>query len=234
MSGIHSFAVALSIALTPPILLATGRTNPVAIEFPSCKLHLSLPPDVKLNPWRQPPDPIFYTSDPTFNKNGEADLVSAYVDFDGPFWVGTRGSLSVGVFVQRRDGTYNGSISTLDDLDRYIRWWSKTHPEFQFDWINLNGSIWVRRWYDTFGRGLKPDQMRNEIYSIPLDNEEFLEISIQINEWIPGTTDKWKAKADLFRKAITESILLEKKPNQRPDPTPASVTPAAVQPTRQP
>jgi hypothetical protein len=207
----------LWLAMTTAMHASTPTVKSYTIDLPHYMLHFALPEEMAnaIPPWKlvQRFDP----EDSAYLSNGFLEVVAGYHDFKGPFWVGTYGSLEFGFIVQKRLPEFQGEITTLDGLGRYVQWWcNKTNPtyDFKFDKGTLNGMTCVRRRHNTFGSQPAPNTPELEeleIFSQPLDSETFLDMGFTITESVPGSAKKWKEKAEELRDAIKATIVLEPK-----------------------
>ena len=194
----------------------TPSMRPFDIDLPHHVLKFSLPTEItqkmsslQVNKRFDPSDP----SDPAFLRDKFIDLVSKSYQFDGPFWVGTYGWFQFSFSVVKRVPEASEDISTIEGLDRYVRWWSNNPPsDFNFDRSSLAGTTWLRRQKNTFGCEPKNDEQEDtEIFSIPLDKKMFLQVVFRISESVPGSAPKWKPQAEAFREAIKTTIVLQPK-----------------------
>jgi hypothetical protein len=168
----------------------------------------------EMPPWKQPVT-RFDASDPYYERDGMRELATATFPYKGPFWVGTIGSLKFHFMVQRRLPEYVGEITTIEGLDRYLRWWN---PKIDNDADNcvfsrstLNGMPTVRREWNSLGNANISEPEYLEIFSLPLDEGMFLDVGLNIREWVGGRRDKWMKKAEEMSEAIKTTITLEPK-----------------------
>ena len=61
-----------------------------------------------------------------------------------------------------------------------------------------------------------------QAFSFPIDQTCFLRVDFWITETIPGSAQKWKAKAYALREAITATVVLQPKPPGENAPAPGS------------
>jgi len=207
--------LALAIGMVGCASLATPANAPQTIDLPHYVLHFTLPDEMAdaIPPWKLVPK--FDPADSNYLRVGSLAVATGLHEFKGPFWIGTRGYLGFNFTVQRRSREYGGEINTLDGLERYLRWWMRSGSDvedFSFDRSILAVKC-VRRWRDTFGGPANSAGEREEleIFSVPLDGEEFLDIGFHITESIPGSTAEWKQRAEELRDAIKATIVLEPK-----------------------
>ena len=75
----------------------------------------------------------------------------------------------------------------------------------------LNGAASVYRWSQSIGNTAEPEEL--EIFSLPLDNDMFLDVGFNVMQWEGGRgkDKKWKAKAESMREAIKATIVSEPK-----------------------
>ena len=108
---------------------------------------------------------------------------------------------------------YQGEITTIGGLDRYVRWWNAKvdddAPNCVFSLSRLNGMHAVRREWNSFGRANEARPSHLEIFSLPLDEETFLDVGFKMQETVGGRTDKWKMKAEEMAEAIKSTVVLE-------------------------
>lgn len=195
-----------------------------SIDLPGHVLRFSLPEEIALGMTPNEVEKRFDPLDPAYFRNGFREIAGTMYDFKGPFWVGAYGSLKFDFSVMRRKSEYQGDITTIETLDGYVRWWiniGKHAKAFTFDRNALNGKPAVRRWWNTFAEPRVPESEHLEIFSLPLDEEMFLDVGFNIMEWKGGRgkAAKWKAKAEEMREAIKATIVLEPKTsNPRHEP----------------
>lgn len=194
---------------------AEPATRHYSVNLPHHVLRFALPEEVarEMPPWKQP-DQQFDAVNPSFSRDGFREIATATYEYKGPFWVGTIGSLKVHFMVQRLSLNYHGKGGTIEDLDRYVHWWiskGRNAKGCLFSRSTLNGAPAVRREWNTFGNPgeLKPEHI--EIFSLPLDEDMFLDVGFNIREWVPGRAKKWKGKAETLRETIKATIVLEPK-----------------------
>src|SRR5688572_18163116 len=102
----------------------------------------------------------------------------------------------------------DGDIRTVEGLARYVPQWRETvgrrGPVRTFTIASLNGIPAVRRSWSTFGDRGATEPEQSDIYSIPLDNEMFVDVGFRIRRWEGGRDKeaKWKPKAEAARDAI--------------------------------
>ncbi len=142
---------------------------------------------------------FFDTSEPF--ENGYRPVTSTLYDFNGPIWVGARGSLGFYVFIQERSADYKGDITSAEGLQKYIASWIPDYikPALGgFGRVDVNGVAAVSR-----GGG-----SLQEILSFPLDQAMFLEFGLTITVWSGNLSAGWVKRAEAMREAIRSSIHL--------------------------
>jgi len=190
-------------------VVAAGRKPAVRsyrIYLPDHVLEFSLPEEVARELSEgQVPD-YFDPTEPNVFNRGFKPLLSALYDFNGPFWVGAKGSFEFYIFIQQRAPEFEGDISTIDGLEKYIEWWIPTvrNPaRCTFGQSVLNGNQILSRRFDD----------SKEIISMPLDQGMFIEFGLTLMYWARGSKG-WVKKAHAMSDKIRASIML--KPRERP------------------
>ena len=184
------------------------------IDLPQNVLRFSLPEEIAQHMGPRLIDKSFDPStNKTFKRDGFRDLVSMYYQIQGPFLVGPYGALRFDFTVVRRVDGYEGDITTVDGLERYVRWWIGGMPEnrdFSFGQAELAGVKWVFRWRNTMGGG-GVNAADVQAFSFPIDQTSFLRVDFWISETVPGSAPKWKPRAEALREAIKATVVLQPK-----------------------
>jgi hypothetical protein len=200
-----------------PARAAAPAMKSYTIDLPNHILRFSLPEEIVQGelPFKvvDPFDP----QDPSFIKNGFYEIVGALYDVKGPFWVGAYGSLELHFIVQKRNAAIGGDITTIEGLERYVpQWVERVHGRSEkrtFSRASLHGMATIERAESTFGdtTELEPEEM--EIFSLPLDEEMFLDVGFTVMGWEGGhgKEAKWKPKAEAMREKIKATVVLEPK-----------------------
>lgn len=200
-----------------PLHAAGPAMQPYVIELPGHVLRFSLPVAMASGNWPVKQVTRFDPRDDSFARKDFYKVFSVLHDFNGPFWVGAYGSLKIHVMVQRRRAEFPGDIMTLDGLDAYVRSWTPTISSRSsgcvFAQVFLNGMPAVRRECDGFGgpNNQGPDHL--VIFSLPLNDEIFLDVGFNVMAWTPDRAKdkKWKPKAEAWRELILATVVLERK-----------------------
>ncbi|MGC4074982.1 MAG: hypothetical protein QM760_21285 [Nibricoccus sp.] len=188
-----------------------------AIELPQHVLRFSVPEEIARTLSPLEIESRFDPQDSSFLKNGFRQVAGAMYDFNGPFWVGAYGSLKFHFMVQKKMAGYDGDITTVEGLDRYVHSWNATirtrATGCVFSQASLNGLATVRREWNTFGDATKRQPQYLEIFSLPLEDDIFLDVGFNVMGWEGGLGKerKWKAKAEALRELIKASVVLEPK-----------------------
>jgi hypothetical protein len=189
--------------------LVAAERKPVVrsyrIYLPNHVLEFSLPEEIArdLREGRVPE--YFDPTEPKAFERGFRPLLSTLYDFNGAFWVGAKGSFKFYIFIQQRAPEFEGDISTIDGLEKYIEWWipKVRNPAFcTFGRSVLNGNQALSRRFDN----------SQEIISVPLDKDMFIEFGLTLMYWARGSKG-WVKKAHAMSDEIRASIVL--KPRQR-------------------
>ncbi|MBW7895706.1 MAG: hypothetical protein H3C27_11375 [Opitutaceae bacterium] len=177
------------------------------------ELSFSVPKAFLSGMWNRPDR---YNPEWKKDRRGEGSYAEYFFHthwFKGPVWVGNYASAIFIIRIIEADSEYSGQISTLDDLDKYLNWeWmfdgSKTyHPKISrktisgFDWIQT--TIEPSNSKKNVNRG--PE---NTILWFPLGNRRYLMVLWQIDEFVPGKTNRWLDKAHEMRDQILNSIVM--------------------------
>lgn len=193
---------------------ATPAMRSYTIDLPHHVLRFSLPEEIAQHMGPRMIDKSFDPStNKTFQKDGFRDLVRMYYQLQGPVWVGAYGGLRFDFTVVRRVEESKEDITTVDGLERYVRWWIGGMPEnrdFSFGQAELAGAKWVFRWRNTMG-GAGVNAADVQAFSFPIDQTSFLRIYFEITETVPGSAAKWKPKAEALREAIKATVVLQPK-----------------------
>jgi hypothetical protein len=183
-------------------------------------VRFSLPEEMTRGSWPIKVAAHFDPQHPSFLKNGFYSVFDTLHDLNGPFWVGAYGSLKVHFMVQKRDRRFAGDITTIEGLEEYVREWHKTiegvRGDYTFSRVELNGMPAIRRERNTFGDPGKREPEHLEIFSIPLDEEMFLDVGFNVMAWQGGRGKerRWKPKAEALREAIKPSIVVDPAPTR--------------------
>jgi hypothetical protein len=188
---------------------------PYSIGFPKIVMQFSLPKlSLVANSaiFRQK---YFDQDREEFSSKGFEELGEGAVNFEGPFWVGTYGSVTFSILVVKKSAQFRGEIGTVDSLSRYVRWWRASYG-FNFKNGELGSLACVISWVDMFSGGRAPGigngALANmEIFSIPLDDDTFLEIGLDVTEYVAGSANKWINVAYETRDAIVSSIVFTRR-----------------------
>jgi hypothetical protein len=173
-----------------------------AVHFPAHVVKFALPDEmVRQMPRDQIPD-YFEPGDFSF-KRGYEGLVTAAVDFEGPWWVGTVGSLTFDIHVMKRDKTSLHSIDAIDSLGRYIQSTLSAvqRATSRMERTTVNGTDCLLR---TTGEWF-------QVYSFPLDDEIYIEFALQIEKLSERSNSKWVRRAETMRDAIKASLDVKSK-----------------------
>lgn len=188
------------------------------IELPNHILRFSLPEEIAREMRPEQVERRFDLHDASFVKNGFREIAGTLHDIKGLFWIGAYGSLKFHFMVQKRNPAFGGDITVVDGLEQYVRRWNETiegrATGCTFSRASLNGMPAVRREWNTFGDSSKREPEDFEIFSLPLNNEMFLDVGFNVRAWESGRgkESKWKAKAEALREAIKATVVLEPKP----------------------
>jgi hypothetical protein len=180
------------------------------VALPNYVLGISLPAEIVHGDVPIKHMQRFDAQSPDFLKSGFDEVFAAMYDVKGPIWVGAYGSLILHVSVKRKEQEIGGGIESVDALTRYIEKWRKSFPPGAVSRSSLNGIPAVKSVRSNAGEtGRAPSSV--EIYSIPLNDEVFLEISFRVTQWDAGRSKqgKWRPKVDAAREFIESSIVLE-------------------------
>ena len=191
--------------------------KPYAIDLPNHVLRFSLPEEIVRGDLPVTLVQRFEPRDASFVKNGFYEMFAMLYDIKGPFWVGAYGSLKIHLMVQKKLPEYESETATIEKLERYVHWKISRGNDAQGCVISrssLNGAPSVRRQWNTFGDPRKREPEDLEIFSLPLNDELFLDVGFNVKAWEGGRgkEGKWKAKAEALREAIKATIVLEPKP----------------------
>jgi hypothetical protein len=187
------------------------------IELPHHILRFSLPEEIARDLSPREIESRFDPRDPSFVRNGFREIAGTMHDFNGPFWVGAYGSLKFHFMVQKKNPQFGGDITTVEGLERYVRQWNETiegrATGCVFSRASLNGMPTVCREWNRFGDSSNREPDYLEIFSLPLNDEMFLDIGFNVMCWEGGRgkESKWKPKAEALREAIKATIVLESK-----------------------
>jgi hypothetical protein len=47
-----------------------------------------------------------------------------------------------------------------------------------------------------------------KVFSIPIDRKRFVDVGIDISEWVPGSSQKWMPRAEELNDAILSSVVI--------------------------
>ena len=203
----------LACLLANVLSAATPKMRPYTIYLPNHVLQFSLPEEIAQQMAPLQVEKRFEPTDAAYTRNGFFFLASKYYQFQGSFWAGAYGALRFEFSVVRRESEYRGEITTIDGLDRYLSQWRKqvrTEEGYRVGVVELSGARWVYQQKNAFGHVAEGAEDK-EVFSCPLDETMYLDVSFSITETMPGSAAKWKAKAEAFREAIKASIVLEPK-----------------------
>ena len=196
---------------------APPAMRPYVIELPKHTLRFSLPLEIarELSPLEV--ESQFDPSRPKVFDGGFREIAGHLYDINGPVWVGAYGSLKFHFIVQKRSTAFDGDITTVEGLEHYVRQWNATirgrDTGCAFSRALLNGMPAVRREWNRFLDPANPEPDHLVIFSLPLDDQMFLDVGFNIMEWAGGRgkEGKWKPKAEALREAIKSTIVLEPK-----------------------
>jgi hypothetical protein len=121
--------VGLASSVASLLSAAAPIMRPYTIDLPHHILRFSLPEEIAQQMGRLQIDKSFDLTDAAYRRNGFRDLASKYYPIRGPFWVGAYGALRFDFTVVRRVAEYKEDITTVDGLERYVRWWIGGMPE---------------------------------------------------------------------------------------------------------
>jgi hypothetical protein len=207
--------IVLWCANVPPLQAKAPMMKHYAINLPGYVVRFSLPSEIarKLGP--REIEEQFTPDDVSFRKNGFRLVAGTSYDLRGPFWGGAYGSLEFHCMVQQKLPQFSGNVETVEGLESYVRQWNSTiegrATGCVFSRVSLNGMAAVRREWNRFGdpKTREPDCL--EIFSLPLNDELFLDVGFTIMAWEAGRgkEHKWKPKAEALRELIKSTILLE-------------------------
>jgi hypothetical protein len=192
--------------------------RPYTIELPGQVLHFALPEEIARGMPPMKVEKRFDLQDPSFVKNGFREVAGWLHQLNGPIWVGAYGCLKFHFMIQKRKPEYKGDITTVEGLDHYVHWWELRTDNKSYNWVfsrsALNGAPAVRREWSTFGEPGRREPEYQEIFSLPLDQEIFLDVGFNVREWEGGRLREgmWKAKAEALREAIKATVVLERRP----------------------
>ena len=204
-------------AVTSAMYASASPMRSYTIDLPHHVLHFSLPEEISRGMSSTQVETRFAPNDAAYLRDGFRLLGGQLHDFDGPFWVGARGSLKLHIIVIKRSAEIDQEIVTLSGLERYVRQWigKKDYASsISYSQAVMNGEAWVFRLQDTFGRPatpMEPHAEHAQIFSHPLEEDMFLEVGFRLMEWVPDSAKKWRKKAEEFREAIKATIVLEPK-----------------------
>jgi hypothetical protein len=195
------------------LIAGTPETKYYAIDLTGHTLTFSVPVEVANQVRPLYVQTLFDPANPGFQRNGVRQLEGKFYQFRGPIWTGTYGWFQFDIDVVNRDPTYGQSVRTLDSLDRYIRLWAAGRSiGFQYSRKSLSGVVWLQRLLRTneplppVGDGHLEDI---EAFSVPLNDDMFLQVIFRIAESDPGSADKWIADAEQFREAIEATLVIK-------------------------
>jgi len=195
---------ALSMLLLGAFDLAVARNKAAmkefAVHFPNHLLKFALPEEMVS--WVPPagvPD-YFDPAEHLFTR-GFQTLFTTMVDFNGPFWMGARGSLFVNSDVSQLEPEYRERVDSIEALEKYLGWWVRDERAiWRINRIDLNGTpVLVRSAGDSL-----------QIVTMPLDENLFLQFSLRIDH-VAGKSSNWLKRAQSMRDAIKTSISLTRK-----------------------
>ena len=188
------------------------------IDLPQHTLRFSLPTEIAREVSPQQVEASFSPTDASFRRVGFRQIAGHMHDFKGPFWKGALGSLKFHVMIQKRYEEYRDEIASIDGLARYLQLWNKkvlsNDPIRSSDRSMLNVARAIRREWTTFDDPSCREPRQLEIYSLPLDQEMYLDLGFHMMMWGPGrgSESRWKPKAESLRESIKATIVLERKP----------------------
>ncbi len=182
-----------------------------SVALPYHLLEFALPAEVAA---QMHPGKINSSFDPVKGfERGFQILTSKLYDFNGPFWVGARGSLKFYVYAIERPQEFLGDITTVDGLEKYIDLRiPSARKRGVLSRVTLNGAPAVSR---RFGDYI-------EVLSFPIDQQMYLDFGLRV-EGIPGgksTNTSWKKEAVAMRDAIRASIVFRPKSLSSPSDAP--------------
>jgi hypothetical protein len=182
------------------VMAASSRKNRhCSVELPNHAIEYSLPEEVARE---MRPEWIHSSYNPTKPfERGYQGIVGATYDFNGPVWVGALGTLSFDVLMQQRAAEYQGDITTIEGLQKYISWWFPlVNKVGKFGATELNGAPAVLR---KFGEW-------DECWSFPIDQAMFVEFGLRVEPVAGKWSGGWVKKARAMRDGIRASIRFRK------------------------
>lgn len=187
------------------------------IDLPRHEIRFAAPAELVAD---MGPDSVSksFNPDVAFSRQGES-LAYLTTDFNGPFWVGAYGSLEFFLTLQPRVPGYEGDITSVDGLEPYIRAWWKTLQIGNKDrWrivgrSAMNGKPAVLREIDEFDTPGTTEPQHRQIFSVPLDEQYFLDVGFVVRQWKGGNgkEKRWLPKARAMRDAIAATVTVTPK-----------------------
>ena len=145
-------------------------------------------------------------------KGASATLFTQVHMFAGPIWVGNYAAMDFSVMVIDADTTYDGSITSLEQLENYQK--SRLalpdrYERYDFSRKTIAGETWLLMTLvraDASREKIRDDE--NSILCFPLGGHRFLQMYCRITESVPNKAGRWLADAHIMRDQILDSVVL--------------------------
>jgi hypothetical protein len=197
---------------------ATGSKYPAqeySFDIGQYELSFSVPNAFLSDMWNRPDH---YDPEWREGRLGEGSYADYFFHthmFKGPIWVGNYASAIFTISLIEADSEYPGPVSTLEDLEKYLNWQTmitgiNTYPKVSrktvsgFDWIQT--TMEPSSSEKNVNRGTE-----NTILWFTLGNRRYLMVLWQIDESVPGKTNRWLEDAHKMRDQILNSVELRKR-----------------------